>query len=93
MNFNSLEFSVFLPVVLLIFVVIHTLIRHRLLENLMLVLASCILYGWWDRRFLFLFMFSTWLDYFCGLAMLNRRPPAGRCFILALIMIAGAFFR
>lgn len=90
MNFNTLEFAIFLTIVLLLFAAIRALGRSRRLENLMLVFASCIFYGWWDRRFLFLFMFSTWLDYFCGLAMLNRRPAAIKCVTLFVIFVAGA---
>jgi D-alanyl-lipoteichoic acid acyltransferase DltB (MBOAT superfamily) len=91
MNFNTLEFAVFLTIVLLLFAAIRTLSRSSRLENLMLVTASCIFYGWWDRRFLFLFMLSTWLDYFCGLAMLNRRPAAAKCTVLFVVFVAGAF--
>jgi D-alanyl-lipoteichoic acid acyltransferase DltB (MBOAT superfamily) len=91
MNFNTFDFAVFLTIVLVLFAVIRAVPRSHRVENLMLVVASCIFYGWWDRRFLFLFMFSTWLDYFCGLAMLNRRPPAVKCLILFLVFVAGAF--
>lgn len=90
MNFNTLEFAVFLTIVLLLFATIRAFTHSCRLENFMLVIASCIFYGWWDRRFLFLFMFSTWLDYFCGLAMLNRRPAAAKCIFLFVFFVAGA---
>lgn len=90
MNFNQPEFAVFLTIVLSAYFFIHFGLKSRLLENLMLVLASVIFYGWWDRRFLFLFLFSTWLDYFCGLAMLHRRPSLGKCAFLFVSALAGA---
>jgi alginate O-acetyltransferase complex protein AlgI len=89
-NFNTLEFGIFLPIVLGLFALLHSSPRAFRAENLMLVIASCVFYGWWDRKFLFLFLFSTWLDYFCGLAMLNRRPPLPKCLTLLLVMLVSA---
>ncbi len=38
-------------------------------QNVILLIASYIFYGYWDWRFLFLLMFSTLLDYFSGIAI------------------------
>jgi D-alanyl-lipoteichoic acid acyltransferase DltB (MBOAT superfamily) len=61
MSFTSAVFWVFLPVVLLLF---HGPLRHRLQgQNLLLLLASYLFYGWWDARFLSLIVVSTATDF------------------------------
>jgi alginate O-acetyltransferase complex protein AlgI len=73
MLFNSLEFLVFLPIVLLVYY--H--LPHRG-QNAFLVLASCFFYASWDWRFLFPLLFSTTTDYFCAARMegsLERGEP------------------
>jgi len=35
-------------------------------QNIWLLAASYLFYGWWDVRFLFLIVISTALDYCCG---------------------------
>lgn len=64
MVFNSLEFAVFLPVVLLI----YWRLGHKS-QNRMLLAASYLFYGWWDYRFLSLLLISTSIDYFVGLRL------------------------
>lgn len=66
MTFDSLAFAVFLPVVL----VIYYSLNHRT-QNLFLLAASYVFYGWWDWRFLSLLFISTVVDFFCAL-MLER---------------------
>jgi len=71
--FNSLEFFVFLPVVLLV----YYRLPHKG-QNAFLVLASCFFYASWDWRFLFPLLFSTTIDYFCAKRMqdsLERNEP------------------
>jgi alginate O-acetyltransferase complex protein AlgI len=64
MTFNSAEYLLFLPIVL----AVYWLLPRRP-QNLFLVAASYVFYGWWDERFLGLLVFSTGLDYFVGLRM------------------------
>ena len=64
MLFNSLEFLIFLPIVLLI----YYSLGHRK-QNSFLVLASCVFYASWDWRFLLPLLCSTSIDYFCALGM------------------------
>jgi len=59
--FNSLEFLIFLPIVL----VVYYRLPHRG-QNAFLVLASCCFYASWDWRFLFPLLFSTSTDYLCA---------------------------
>lgn len=61
MWFNSWEFALFLPVVLLVY---YTL-RLRA-QNVWLLCASYLFYGWWDWRFLSLIALSTLTDYIIG---------------------------
>ncbi|WP_308991941.1 MBOAT family O-acyltransferase [Mariniflexile litorale] len=64
MLFNSLDFAVFLPIV---FVLYWFVLKNNLkAQNVLIVVASYIFYGWWDWRFLFLIAFSTILDFLIG---------------------------
>ncbi len=62
MIFSSLEFLVFLPLVLAAYYAIRSL-RWR---KRMLLVASYAFYGAWDWRFLFLLLGSTLLDFLTG---------------------------
>ncbi|MDR2840323.1 MAG: MBOAT family protein [Paludibacter sp.] len=65
MLFNSLTFAIFLPIVFLLYwFVFH---RNMRLQNLFVVVASYVFYGWWDWRFLFLIIFTTACSYESGL--------------------------
>lgn len=64
MLFNSLEFALFLPIVF----AIYWLLRNQLkLQNLFVVLASYVFYGWWDWRFLILIAFTSFCSWGSGL--------------------------
>ena len=63
MNFNSLEFLVFLPIV---FVLYWFAFRKREWRNLLIVTASYVFYGWWDWRFLFLIAFTSLCSFYSG---------------------------
>ena len=76
MLFNSFEYLVFLPIVFLLywFVFDYALskCKHQLwLQNLFIVVASYIFYGWWDWRFLILIAITTLCSYVSGL-MISR---------------------
>jgi len=64
MLFNSLEFLLFLPFVLVVY---HNL-NHDW-QNRFLVAASCFFYASWDWRFLFPLLASTTIDYWCAKKM------------------------
>ena len=67
MFFNSIEFCVFLPIVFLLYwFVFKRNIKH---QNILLIIASYIFYGWWDWRFLSLIIFSSSIDYLIGNAL------------------------
>jgi alginate O-acetyltransferase complex protein AlgI len=75
MSFTSLAFWVFLPVVLVLF---HGPCRKSLRgQNILLVVASYVFYGWWDWRFLSLIALSTITDFALG-RMLSRTEEVQR---------------
>ncbi len=73
MVFNSIEFLIFLAVVYSLYAVL----AHRP-QNLMLLAASYVFYGWWDWRFLSLVLFSTVFDYFVALGIPRCKSETSR---------------
>lgn len=78
MLFNSLEFAIFLPLVFLLywFVFDYALKRcskQLLWQNLFVVVASYIFYGWWDWRFLILIAFTSFCSWGSGL-LIDKSP-------------------
>jgi D-alanyl-lipoteichoic acid acyltransferase DltB (MBOAT superfamily) len=70
MLFNSPAFLLFLPLVFAVYWVMNRWTEGRSglrAQNLFLLLASYVFYGWWDWRFLSLLAFSTVLDFAIGL--------------------------
>ena len=61
MLFNSIEFILFLPAVFILFWFAFK--QSLKLQNLLLIGASYLFYGWWDWRFLGLIIISSILDY------------------------------
>ena len=65
MLFNSLNFAIFLPVVFFLYWFVKKgSLRY---QNILLLFASYYFYSCWDWRFLFLLIFSTFLDYYTGI--------------------------
>lgn len=80
MLFNSLEFAVFLPIVFLLYwFIVNKSIK---VQNVLLVVASYIFYGWWDWRFLSLIAFSSLVDYFVSLQLAGTEKPRDRKMLL-----------
>ena len=65
MLFNSLEYSLFLPTVFILYWFIFC--KKYQTQNLLILVSSYVFYGWWDWRFLSLILLSTIVDYFAGL--------------------------
>lgn len=65
MFFNSLSFAFFLPIVFVLYWFVFN--RTKNTQNAILIIASYYFYSCWDWRFLFLLVFSTFLDYFTGI--------------------------
>ena len=70
MLFNSLEFLLFLPTVFAVYWILNIWTnrpRGLQAQNLLLLIASYVFYGWWDWRFLSLIAFSTLVDFAVGI--------------------------
>ena len=83
MLFNSFEFAIFLPIVFLLywFVFDYALskCKHQLLlQNLFIVVASYIFYGWWDWRFLILIAITTVLSFLSGIGIEKAPTQRGK---------------
>lgn len=81
MVFNSIVFLIFLAVVL----AACYRLQHRA-QNILLVAASYVFYGWWDWRFLGLLLFSTFFDYWCALRLDSLENPRLRKWFIAFSM-------
>ncbi len=89
MLFNSTAFFVFLPLVFILFWVLQ---KHLKAQNIVVLIASYIFYGWWDWRFLLLIAFSTLNDYFLGLAIHKTEVKRKRKIYLALSVVSNLAF-
>ena len=90
MNFNSMAFLIFLPVV----VGIYWLIPHKA-RKYWLLAASYFFYGYWNPMFLFLLLFSTTVDYFCALGLdrfRNDRKTRKLLLLTSIFMNLGLLF-
>lgn len=65
MLFNSFNFLFFLPIVFILYW--HVFQRNLRLQNLFVVIASYVFYGWWDWRFLLLIVFTSLFSFGSGL--------------------------
>ncbi|MBZ0204722.1 MAG: MBOAT family protein [Flavobacteriales bacterium] len=83
MLFNSLDFLIFLPIVF----GVYWAIRNIQVQNAFLLLASYVFYGWWDWRFLLLIIFSSALDYLCGLGLERSSNDRKRKWILSISLV------
>ena len=66
MLFNSYDFLIFLPIVFLLYWFVF---KNRRWQNLLVVLASYVFYGWWNWRFLLLIVFTSLCSYVSGLLL------------------------
>ncbi|MBR3572637.1 MAG: MBOAT family protein [Bacteroidales bacterium] len=94
MLFNSLEFAIFLPIAFLLYWFVFN--RKVRWQNLFVVVASYIFYGWWDWRFLFLIAFTSFCSWGSGLLIHKYRetPTAKLCHVLNIVLnlaILGVF--
>lgn len=76
MLFNSVAFALFLP---LVFGLYWGIGRQRpRAQNLLLILASFVFYGWWDYRFVLLLLATTGFDFFVGIQLGRIEDPRRR---------------
>lgn len=90
MLFNSLLFLSFLPIVFILYWFIGK--KSYKLQNALLLISSYYFYSCWDWRFLFLLMFSTLLDYFTGIMMVDAKSNQIRKFWFWLSILVNLGF-
>jgi len=78
MFFNSLAFAIFLPIVFFLYWFVFN--KTKSTQNALLIVASYYFYSCWDWRFLFLLVFSTFLDYYTGIQIEKGKSQASRRF-------------
>ncbi|SEG51612.1 MBOAT family O-acyltransferase [Flavobacterium urumqiense] len=76
MFFNSLSFAVFLPIVFVLYWFVFN--KTKSTQNALLIVASYYFYSCWDWRFLFLLVFSTFLDYYTGIQIEKAKTETTR---------------
>ena len=82
MLFNSFEFVIFLPVVLVLY---WTLPRR--FQNLLLLVASYVFYAAWDWRFVGLLWLSTVVDYLVGRTLGATEETSRRRRLLTISLV------
>lgn len=85
MLFNSLDFAVFLPIVFIVYWILLSKSFQK--QNLFVLFASYIFYGWWDWRFLILIFLSSVIDFWIGSSMHVTKQKSKRKFLLLLSII------
>nr|WP_315233702.1 MBOAT family O-acyltransferase [uncultured Flavobacterium sp.] len=78
MFFNSISFAVFLPIVFVLYWFVFN--KTKRTQNALLIVASYYFYSCWDWRFLFLLIFSTFLDYYTGIQIEKAKTETVRKF-------------
>lgn len=85
MLFNSSEFLVFLIIVYCLYWFVFK--KNLTIQNMFLLGASYLFYGWWDWRFMLLLILSTFIDYFFGLVIYNAEKDIKKRVYLWLSII------
>ncbi|CAD0009774.1 MBOAT family O-acyltransferase [Flavobacterium chungangense] len=90
MFFNSLAFAIFLPIVFFLYWFVFN--KSKNTQNALLIVASYYFYSCWDWRFLFLLVFSTFLDYYTGIQIEKGKSDKSRKFWFWLSIIVNLGF-
>jgi D-alanyl-lipoteichoic acid acyltransferase DltB (MBOAT superfamily) len=86
MLFNSFAYAVFLPTVYLLYWALQE--KPLQYQNLLLLAANYLFYGWWDYRFLLLLLFNCLVDYVTALWLERAEGGWERRAILLLSLAA-----
>lgn len=80
MLFNSIDFAIFLPIIFAAYWLVGK--KQITIQNLILLVASYVFYGWWDWRFLSLIFISSLADYLIGIQLKSEsREPRRKLFL------------
>ena len=97
MLFQSIEFLIFLPIVFVLYWFVFKRLKY---QNMLVLVASYIFYGWWDWRFLILIAITSGFSYWSGVLIKrfedNQKKKkwisAGNIIINLLILCAFKYF-
>ena len=87
MLFNSLEYLIFLPVV----IILHYLLPFKY-RWILLLIASYIFYAYWKIEYLSLIIISTFVDYFASYKLDSNKKNRKKYLYLSLIVNLGLLF-
>ena len=90
MLFNSIDFAVFLPIVFLLYWFV--LGKKLNFQNLLLLIASYVFYGWWDWRFLSLIIISSIVDFGVGIGFSKTNDQLKRKILLLTSILVNLGF-
>lgn len=90
MFFNSIAFAIFLPIVFFLYWFVFN--KTKSTQNALLIIASYYFYSCWDWRFLFLLVFSTFLDYYTGIQIEKGKSERSRKFWFWLSILVNLGF-
>ena len=85
MVFTSLAFAVFLPVVFCLYWFVFG--RSRRGQNLLLLAASYVFYGWWNWKYLMLIAFTSFCSWAAGLLILRFRGKGKKALAVNVLNI------
>ncbi|NLH15536.1 MAG: MBOAT family protein [Phycisphaerae bacterium] len=88
MLFNSFAFAIFFVIIYGLYWVLRGSYRR---QNLLLLGASYLFYGWWDIRFLYLIVLSTLVDFWSSQCIGNLRIPVRERVKISLLALLSAF--
>lgn len=95
MVFNSIEFTIFLPLVFILYWSVGN--NNFKLQNILLTVSSFVFYGWWDWRFLCLLILSSVVDYTIGYLLYFQEKVIIRKILLFISLFVNlsilAFFK
>ncbi|QJD97684.1 MBOAT family protein [Mucilaginibacter robiniae] len=90
MNFITIDYAIFLMVT---FGIYWALNKNLKVQNVFILIANYIFYGWWDYRFLLLIFVCANLDYFIGIKMYKADKLVKRRYLnLSLCLNIGVLF-
>jgi alginate O-acetyltransferase complex protein AlgI len=84
MLFNSIEFSLFLPVVFVLYWFVFN--KSLRWQNVLILTASYFFYGWWSWKFLGVLILSTVLDYLYGFWVASPNKKKAKLFLCLSII-------
>ena len=90
MLFNSLGFALFFPVVFFLYWFVAK--NNLKAQNFILLVSSYFFYACWDYRFLFLLVFSTFLDYYTGIKIYEAGTRASKRLWLLISVVVNLGF-